>query len=212
MPEPQKTFLRYHLRAETLCLGERIRGGVFRPCSPVFRYTTLTGSLTSAFSASSPVHAVARFLPGNSNSNRLETLTFAPHDRSRFISVIPLQIEYFANVDAELFILKTDESARYPRKLQFSMGAMRSKGFGRCEIEFEKEVICRDPILGRLCVRLPDTQDVRTVFGVRNVLTARYGYLFSSANASPGVYVKSLFDGSTIVAYPIILDPTEKFV
>ena len=117
--------------------------------------------------------------------------------------MIPLQIEYFANVDAELFILKTDESARYPRKLQFSMGAMRSKGFGRCEIEFEKEVICRDPILGRLCVRLPDTQDVRTVFGVRNVLTARYGYLFSSANASPGVYVKSLFDGSTIVAYPI---------
>ena len=79
MLEPQKTFLRYHLRAETLCLGERIRGGVFRPCSPVFRYTTLTGSLTSAFSASSPVHAVARFLPGNSDSNRLETLTFAPH-------------------------------------------------------------------------------------------------------------------------------------
>lgn len=205
MPEPQ-TFLRYHLRAETLCLGERIRGGVFRSCSPVFRYTSLSGALTNALGTASPVHAVARFLPGNSGFNRFETLTFAPHDRSRFISVIPLQIEYFANVNAELFIAKMNDSVRYPPMLQFSMGAMRSKGFGRCEIEFEKEVTCGNPSRGRLCVRLPDTQDVKTVFGVRNVLTARYGYLFSSTNASPGVYVKSLFDGSTIVAYPIILD------
>ncbi len=209
MPEPQ-TFLRYHLRAETLCLGERIRGGLFRPCSPVFRYTTLTGSLTSAFSASSPVHAVARFLPRGRDSNQLETLTFAPHDRGRFISTIPLQIEYFANVEAELFIAKTADHERYPRTLAFSMGAMRSKGFGRCEMEFDQEVTCRNPRRGRLGVRLPDTPEVRNVFGVRNVLTPRYGYLFSPVNASAGTYVKSLFEGSTIVAYPIILEPTDE--
>ena len=211
MPEPQ-TFLRYHLRAETLCLGERIRGGVFRPCSPVFRYTSLSGALTNALGTASPVHAVARFLPGNSDFNRFETLTFAPHDRSRVISVIPLQIEYFANVNAELFIAKTNDSVRYPPMLQFSMGAMRSKGFGRCAIEFVNEITCRDPSRGSLCVRLPDTQDVKTLFGVRNVLAPKFGYLFSSSVAPSGAYLKSLFEGSMIVAYPIILDPTGKFV
>jgi hypothetical protein len=174
MPE-SRTFLRYHLRAETLCLGERIRGGVFRPCSLVFPYTSVSGALTSALGAVSPVHAVARFRRGDGESNRLETLTFAPHDRTRFISVISLQIEYLANVEAELFLAKTDHSARYPRKLGFSMGAMKSKGFGRCEIEFEEEVTCGNPARGRLCIRLPDAQNVKTLFGVRNVVMARYG-------------------------------------
>jgi hypothetical protein len=205
-------FLRYLLRAETLCLGERIRGGLFRPCASVFSSTSLSGALTHAFGTLSRVHAAARFLPGNTDSNRLETLTFAPHDRSRSISVIPLQIQYFVNVNAELFIAKTADRVCYPRTLAFSMGAMRSKGFGRCAIEFVNEITCRDPSRGSLCVRLPDTPEMRTIFGVRNVLAPNYGYLFSSSVAPSGAYLKSLFEGSTIVAYPIILDPTGKFV
>jgi hypothetical protein len=211
MPEPQ-TFLRYRLRAETLCLGERIRGGVFRPCSPVFRYTSLSSALASALGTASPVHAVARFLRDNSDSNRIETLSFAPHDRGKLISVIPLQIEYFANVNAELFIAKTSDSALCPAMLQFSMGAMRSKGFGRCEIEFVAETTCVNPVRGRLCVRLPDTAEVRSVFGIRNVLAPNYGYLFSRTAAPSGAYLRSLFEGSTVVAYPVILDAQDKSV
>lgn len=203
------TFLHYELTAETLCLGERLRGGLFRPCGRVFRYSSLVGALKAHFEISDSIHAIARFLPGAPDNNRMEILSFAPHDRGRSLSVVPLAIEYLSNVYAEVFILKTDETVRWPRYFSLSMGAMKSKGFGRCRFKFVDEVLCQIPIMGELCVRLPDVEGIRDAFGIRNVLTPVYGYLFSPTSHISGVYVKSLFEGSRLAGYDILFKPKE---
>jgi hypothetical protein len=121
-------FLRYMLPAETLCLGERIRNGIFRPCSPVFSYTTLAGALTEVLEPAGPIHAAARFLSPVDGSNR-EILTFAPRDGVSGVSTIPLQVEYLVGVVADLFILKSDAVRQLPKAFSFSMGGATLQGF-----------------------------------------------------------------------------------
>jgi hypothetical protein len=142
---------------------------------------------------------------GATDANRLESLAFAPRNRARGLSVVPLEIEYLSNVYAEVFILRTDETRLWPTVFDFSMGAMKSKGFGRCHLSWIGEHTCQNPVEGELCARLPDQPAVRDAFGIRNVIEPVYGYLFSPTSPVSGVYVKSLFEGSRIAAYDILL-------
>lgn len=183
-------------------------GGTFRPCSTVFRYTTLVAALKSAFGTENGLHAVARFRR-TAQSNRLETLTYAPRDRGRSVSIVPLQIEYLADVDADLFVLKSQQTAMLPRSFDFAMGAMRSKGFGRCTAERVREVPCDIPHTGTLCFRVPDLDEVKQALGIRNVLEPRYGYLFVPESLTSGTYVRSLFEGSRVAAYDVLLQPED---
>lgn len=197
-------FLRYALRADTLCLGERTRGGTFRPCSPVFRSTTLAGALKEVSRSSGPVYAVARFVP-SLGCNRREILTLSPRHRAAGASVVPLRVEFFTNVEAEMFILKSESADDLPKSFNFAMGALRSKGFGRCEADLVEEVSCSEPVRGRLCVRIPDLADMTQAFGIRNVLSPVYGYLFAPTGLSTGKYVRALFENSEVVAYGVVL-------
>jgi hypothetical protein len=198
-------FLRYMLPAETLCLGERIRNGIFRPCSPVFSYTTLAGALTEVLEPTGPIHAAARFLSPVDGSNR-EILTFAPRDGVSGVSTIPLQVEYLVGVVADLFILKSDAVRQLPKAFSFSMGALRSKGFGRCIAERIGEHPAGNPRQGRLCVRLPDLPEIKQEFriNVPGNSDLKMGYLFK---ASTGTYIRSFFEGSAVTAYDVILYP-----
>jgi hypothetical protein len=199
------TFLHYRLRADTLCLGERTRGGTFRPCASVFSYTTLAGALTEVLGSAGTIHAAARFLSPVVGSNR-EILTFAPRDRVSGVSTIPLQVEYLVDVVADLFILESDATRQLPKAFSFSMGAMRSKGFGRCLAERIGEDPAGNPRQGRLCVRLPDLPEIRQAFrmNVPGNSDLKMGYLF---NASAGTYIRSFFEGSAVTAYAMILYP-----
>lgn len=198
-------FLKYKLRAETLCFGERIRGGLFRPCAKFFRYSTLIGALKSQFGNADNIHAIGRFVQGNHEANNLKIFSFAPHDRTINISTIPLEIEYLSNVNAEIYIFKNDFTASWPKNFTLSMGAMKSKGFGRCNFEYIEDIACDKPQPGCLAVRIPEDEFVKEAFGIRKIVSPIYGYLFRPTSDSSGVYVRSLFEGSQIVAYDILL-------
>lgn len=204
-----RTFLHYKLTAEMLCLGERIRGGLLRPCGRTFRYSSLVGALRSYFGASNTIHATARLVAGAADANCLERLSFAPRNRAGGLSVVPLEIEYLSNVYAEVFIIRTDETRLWPKVFDFSMGAMKSKGFGKCHLTWIGERTCQNPVVGELCARLPDQPGIRDAFGIRNVIEPVYGYLFSPRSPVSGVYVKSLFEGSRIAAYDILFSPEQ---
>jgi hypothetical protein len=209
--EPQSTtvFIKYRLEADTLCFGERIRGALFRPCSKVFRYTSLVGALKSWFGGDGPIHAVARFVQELPDVNKTETLSFAPQDRGRAISTVPLEIEYLSDVRAEVFVLKNDFTTTWPKEFTLSMGAMKSKGFGRCRFAYLEEIGYSQPQKGTLGVRIPEDDDVKMAFGVRNVLVPVYGYLFRPTSPTSGVYVRSLFEGTELVGFEPILQSKE---
>ncbi len=198
-----QTFLTYELWAEMLCLGERTKGALFRPCASVFSYCTITGALKAYFPEISPLHAVARFTNGH-QGNKRTVLSFSPRDRACGLSVVPLQIEYLADVHAKVFIARNETTLNLPRTFTISMGGMKSKGFGRCELQQKDVVVCENPQPGTLCVRIPQEPEVLKVFGVRRLLLPIYGYLYRASSSVSGSYQRSLFEGTRLVAYDIL--------
>lgn len=203
-------FLKYHLKADLLCLGERIRGSVFRPCLDVFTYTALVGALKARFPhPCRKLHAVGRFIPNGPGSNKPEIMIFSPRDRSREISVTPLEIGYLANVNAEIFILKNDFTVKFPDEFLFRLGAMKSKGFGQCYMTRIAEVSLphpKDVKKGKLNVRIPDDQQILNELGIQEVISPIYGYLFQPKTGGTGRYIRALFQDSYVKANPILLN------
>jgi hypothetical protein len=202
-----KEFLHYRLEADTLCLGERIRGSLFRPCINVFTYTALVGSLKARFPYPyRSIHAVGRFLNHDPSVNLREIMTFSPRDRGREVSVVPLEIEYLANVCAEVFVFKNDFTVKWPDEFTIHLGAMKSKGFGCCHLKLIDAVPCTSaPRPGILDVRLPEDDDaIKEVYSIRKVASPVYGYLFRPDTGGTGHYVRSLFEGTKLVADPVL--------
>ena len=49
MNESNKTFLHFELETQAIAIGERIKGGVFRPCIETIPTSTLKGSFRDYF-------------------------------------------------------------------------------------------------------------------------------------------------------------------
>ena len=196
-------FIKYRLTADCLCLGERTRGGIFRPCSTVFRYYGLVRALGARFGSEWAIHAVGRFV--GDLPPRREILTYAPRDRVSGVSTIPLHVEYIPDAQADIFVVSNAVTRSWPPKFDISLGALTSKGFGHCTLKKTGYLPFGDPMEGQLCVRIPEHKAVLSQFNVEKVQSAVYGYLFKSTSIDGGVYVRSLFEGSRVKAPPQLL-------
>jgi len=196
-----KLYLQYIMESDLLCLGERIRGSVFRPCLDVFTYTGLVGALKARFPCPyRSIQAAGRFLHA-----RRELLVFSPRDRGRETSVVPLEIECLVDVQAHLYVGLNDFTATWPQQFQFRLGAMKSKGFGECRVTKLGVVKAGEPRPGRLAMRIPDEPNVLEALGIAKVEAPVLGYLFQPDRGGTGHYVRALFEGSLVVADPILL-------
>lgn len=214
-----RVYAQYRLTADLLCLGERMRGSVFRPCLEVLPCTALEG----AFRARFPHPDRRVYAAGHFRKKRKEVLVYAPRDRHCGHSKIPLQIEYLADVEADVYVLLNDWTTKWPDNFDMQLGAMRPQGFGRCKMEKRSEVPASHPKPGKLGVRMLDDETTKEMFGVRQVMSAIYGYLFVPDHGKKGHYERGLFEGSDVVADPIVLkrevsedkmlpDPVEKLL
>lgn len=194
-------FLLYELTARALHLGERAKGNLFKPCVRTIPYSGISGALSRRFG---PVQAVG-YLERSSGRNRTEILTYAPRERVADFSKIPLQVEYLVDVLATVVVLPGEAAATLPPRFAITLGGMRSRGFGSAEMKFQERTDARTRP-GRLRVRLPEK--AAPAFGVVKVLAPVFGYLFEPDTAAhSGVYVRSLFEGSRVVAPGALLEP-----
>jgi hypothetical protein len=190
-------FNQYGLTSKALCLGERTKGGLFRPTCRTIRYSQITGALRAWFGVE--LHAVGH-LAEKDGHNQSNTFTYAPRDRGQGISKVPLIVEFLADVVGEVYIL--DETGILPESFEIEMGALRSQGLGRCRLTFEGPApngVKRGRLNTRLPLRLVD------IFGVERVIVPVYGYLFRPLSQITGEYELSLFEGSEIVGPAFLL-------
>jgi len=222
-------FIEYALTSEMLCIGERIKKGQFRPTVTTIPYSQITGALKAAFGDKN-IHAVGHFLFDNDEHafrrNHVQILTYSPRDRALETSILPLYIEYLADVEGKVYIAETVDATdifKSDKTISIYMGAFKSKGFGRCELQKGKEIGDDDQVVGEgmLNTRIPiakveeikakgdkfhkdlidngaTTDFLKENFGIERVKKARYGYLFEPTSATSGVYVLSLFEDSVI--------------
>lgn len=184
-------FWEYTLRAERLCLGERVKGGLFRPCDTrTIRYSAVTGALRGIFGGD--LHAAGYFVyePGY---NRVEYLTYSPRDDILGVSKLPLTIQFLMNVLGHVVIKTAQEPL--PDTFELSMGAMKSQGMGDCQFQLLGPATMA-PVRGQLLTRLPVHRAAD--FELQKVIAPLYGYLFEPTSPLSGEYVLSLFEGSEV--------------
>jgi len=184
-------FWEYELQADKLCLGERVKGGLFRPCDTrAIRYSAITGALRSVFGGD--LHAAGYFLESPEH-NRVEYLTYSPRDDAIGVSKLPLTIQFLADALGRV-IVKTPQEL-LPDTFELNMGAMKSQGLGYCHFQLLGPATM-EPVRGRLLTRLPAHRAVD--FEVQRVIVPIYGYLFEPTSPVSGDYVLSLFEGSKV--------------
>lgn len=186
-------FLQYAVTGETLCLGERTKGGLFRPCDRrAMRYSAVTGALRSYVGGSS-IHA-AGYFEHRAGCNQVEYLTYGPRNQATGVAVLPLTVQYLANV-AGVVVVKADDHT-LPDSFDIVMGALKAQGFGRCRFQLTGAADMT-PTWGRLRSRIPVA--VQSEFEIASVQDAVYGYLFEPTSATAGRYVLALMEDSHVV-------------
>ncbi len=185
------SFWEYEVRARTLCLGERLKGGLFRPCDTrAIRYSAVTGALKGLFSMAE-LQAAGYFVQQR-GYNGVEYLTYSPRDDAAGTSRLPLTVQYLTDVLGRVVIRSAEA---LPDAFETSMGAMKSLGFGRCRFRLIGRAEM-SMVRGRLRTRLPLRRS--DDFEIRKVIAPAYGYLFEPASPLTGEYVLSLFEGSWV--------------
>ncbi len=202
-------LLEYRLTAETLCLGEVVKGGIFKPCCKTIRYSSITGALRRHCGDSPDIgdenrlHACGYLIKGD-GLNNTEYLIYSPRDRAIELSKLPLQVEYLTNVQARIFVVGNDAGKKLPDRFTLNMGGMISKGFGVCDLVKIATHNNPRPKQGRLMTRIPLKH--LGLFGIRECKVPIFGYLFEPHSIDTGEYTRSLFEGSIVVAPEFLVD------
>lgn len=206
MNPSNKTFFHFELRTQAIAIGERIKGGTFRPCVATIPTSTLKGSFRDHF-GSTDVLAIGFFREGTYEK---DIFTYAPFDAFLGTAKLPISLEYLkpANgtnaVIADIYAVKNGatEFITKATPTEIFLGALKSKGFGRCELRYIGEVKPNLKV-GYLKGRL--LEEERSSFGITKVIKPCYGYLFYPTSEVSGVYKRALFEGSIIEGSEILI-------
>lgn len=197
-----RRYRKYQVTAELLCIGDRMRGSIFRPCLDVLPATTLEGALRDKFPRPDRcVFAIGRIVEANR-----EAIIYSPRDRVAGASKVPIQTEYLANVRAEVFIRLNDWTLKFPEQFSMRMGAMRAQGCGWTEWHAADDGIeAGKPVWGTLYSRLPDVPKWREAFGIRNVESPVVGYLPIPERGARTYYQRALLEGSRVLGDAVVV-------
>ena len=200
-------FIEFDLTSDALCMGERIKGGLFRPCAKTIRYSQISGALRKKFGVEE-IHAVGHLLEGN--GYKTDYLIYSPKDKSRAISKVPLQVEFLTDVRGKVYVLENNFTADLPQRFEIFMGALISKGFGLCRLNKRRAIEVEPKSIKRGILKTRIPLDKQEMFGIRKFLSPVYGYLFEPTSPTSGIYVLSLFEGSEVVAPEFLISLKER--
>jgi len=212
MNESNKSFLHFEVNAQAIAIGERIKGGTYRPCIESIPTSTLKGFFRDHFGLTDAL-AIGFFRDG---TYQKDIFTYAPFDTFLGTAKLPISLEYLkpANstkaVIADIYAVKngTTKLITKAAPTEISLGALKSKGFGRCELRYMGEVKPNLKV-GYLKGRL--LEEECSAFGISKVIKQYYGYLFYPTSEVSGVYKRALFEGSIIEGPDILIEEAYKY-
>ncbi|CAB3287438.1 conserved protein of unknown function [Methanocaldococcus lauensis] len=203
-------LLELYLEIDSIIIGERIKGGVYRPCQELIPSSTIEGAIKHYFGVEVP--AVGIFEKG---SYEFDEFVYSVRDRVFETSKLPIFTEYLKpkngdKIKAKVYIpIKKAEEKGLNKEIlesvEFQMGALKSRGFGWTKIVDVKEIESEIK-QGFLNVKL--FEDEAIDFGIE-IISPIYGYLFKPKNFVCGVYKRALFPGSLVKAPDVLLKDRE---
>lgn len=207
-------YIECELTADVLCIGERVKKGIFKPCIRTIPFSSITGALRERFNKHN-IFAVGKLEDSylKDIDNHIHIHVYSPRYRYEDVAKVPLQIEYMTDVSATVYVnINNEDIQDFCKELEICneiwLGAFKSKGFGRCQLRYVKTINSPAIKTGRLQSRIPEKH--LPVFGIEEVIKPIYGYLFEYL-FEPGKptserYVKSLFEGSLVKGYDFLIE------
>lgn len=194
-------LLRLDIELNSVIIGERIKGGVYRPCIETIPSTTVKGAFKSVLGID--MIGVGILERG---TYKIVDITYSVKDKYLGTSKMPIFASCLFPVQdkikANIYLAENNVLDTYNfNYLKFSLGALKSKGFGKARV-INLNKIDSEIKQGILNVRVL-IEDCRAL-GITPISPV-YGYLFSPANFVSGVYKKALFEGSLVKAPEVFL-------
>lgn len=216
------TFFVFDLMAKMVCIGERIKKGTHRPCVLTIPCSTVTGALADCTGLNDIV-AVGYFV--NQRPLKKKMAVFSPQHSVAGTSKLPLTAEYLEDEHGKVFIMQ-NETVKAPDTIiqalpkadeqahgvaTFTMGALKSKGFGTCMLRSAGNLGERDLeiVQGSLKSRIYDDESYRNLFGITDVVKPICGYLWRPTSLYDGYYQRSLFEGSIVRGYRFLVEEAQ---
>ncbi len=204
-------LLELHLEIGSVIIGERFKGGTFRPCQTTIPSSTIEGALRHYFGVEVPaVGYFAKDEKNKGNTYEFDEFTYSVRDKFLNVSRMPITTVYLrprgknGKIEAKVYI-PYDKGVSLKDELigaEFQIGALKSKGFGKSKIigvnEIESEIK-----QGILKVKVFEGEAGE--FGIEPISPV-YGYLFKPDKFSiGGIYKRALFPGSLVKAPEVLL-------
>ncbi|ABV32669.1 MULTISPECIES: hypothetical protein [Pseudothermotoga] len=198
-----KELLELKLEIDSLIIGERVKGGIFRPCQDTIPSSTIEGALKHHFGVEIP--AVGFF---EENTYEFDEFTYSVRDKFLNISKMPIITTYLRpkndKIKAKVYIplYKGDNLKDELKDTEFQLGALKSKGFGKSKIVEVKKI---ESGIKQGILKVKVFEEEAKDFGIE-LISSVYGYLFKPDSFSiGGTYKRALFPGSLVKAPEVLL-------
>ncbi len=198
-------LLEIHLKVDFIIIGERFKGGTFRPCQTTIPSSTIEGALKHYFGVEVP--AVGFF---EENTYEFDEFTYSVRDKLLNVSKIPITTAYLrpkdirGKIGAKVYIPYSRGASLKDelKDAEFRLGALKSKGFGKSKIVTVREI---ESEVKQGFLKVKVFEEEAEEFGVEPISPV-YGYLFKPGKFSiDGVYKKALFPNSLVKAPEVLL-------
>lgn len=195
-------LLKLNLDIDSVIIGERVKGGIYRPSLKMIPSSTVHGAFKQTIGID--VHGVGFF---NQDTYEIRDFVYSVKDKYLEVAKMPFIASCLypsgrEKIKAVIYISKEgviDKNIFH--NLRLAIGALKSKGFGKARITNVEEIES-DIKQGILDVRV--LEDSLTHLGI-SPLSPVYGYLFCPQDFLSGVYKRALFEGSLVKAPEIFL-------
>ena len=195
------------LEIDSVIVGERFKGGTFRPCQTTIPSSTIEGALKHYFGVEVP--AVGFF---EENTYEFDEFTYSVRDKFLNASKMPITTAYLKpkgihrKIKAKVYI-PYDKGVSLKDELkgaEFQIGALKSKGFGKSKIVEVKDI---ESEIKQGILKVKVFEEEAGEFGIQMPpISPVYGYLFKPDKFSiGGIYKRALFPGSLVKAPEVLL-------
>lgn len=194
-------LLKLDLDIDSIIVGERVKGGIYRPCLETIPSSTVRGAFKHTLGLD--IIGTGLFDP---NTYEVREFIYSVKDKILGVAKMPFISSFLFPKDgnkikARIYIVKNHSTDAIFNDLTLRLGALKNKGFGRAKVTNVTEI--RSEIKqGILKVRI--FEDEATTFGIK-IISPLYGYLFYAKNAVYGLYKRALFEGSLVRAPEVFL-------
>ncbi len=194
-----RIWIKYKFFSPAIHIGERLQGGIFKPCCDYLRSTTITYALRYYLGIKNVI-AIGKKIKGNKkiiNRNPLSrTLKTGRTEGSRG----PINIEIIENAETFVYVY-SDTYEKMPIKIELKIGGFKSLGLGHSVLEKVKEIdltsLNRKPIV--IDCYIPIIKEFYDTLDINEVKLPLYSYTFIPDNILNGKYIRTLLPGSEIV-------------